>query len=113
MQIPPASVRASWPAPNYIDPVTHGPANIIVNAILYPLVILVLLLRVYTRVRVSGSFAINDVLILVALIPATVFFIVSLLADLAFDWERHQVCLSRGFVSSMRFQLLGIAAERK
>lgn len=91
MQLPPASVQAAWPTPNYIDPVTHGEANTTINGIFYPLVILVLLLRLYTRVRVSSSFGLNDTLILVALLPATIFFIVSLLAMEVYDWKRHWV----------------------
>ncbi|KAA8571976.1 hypothetical protein EYC84_001916 [Monilinia fructicola] len=73
MQQPPAWVIASWPKPNYVDPETHGWENVILNVVL-----------------LRASFGADDVMILLAMVPTTAFFILSLLADLKFMWIRHQ-----------------------
>ncbi|EUC41054.1 hypothetical protein COCMIDRAFT_107175 [Bipolaris oryzae ATCC 44560] len=63
MQLPPVSVVLSWPTPNYDDPVTRGPALVIVNAIFITLTLLIL-------------FAIGLT-------------IVVLLANKSYGWDRH------------------------
>lgn len=68
MQIPPANVLASWPTPNYVNPVTRGPTNTIMNLIFFPILLFVVGLRIYTRVRVSRSFGLDDALILAAMV---------------------------------------------
>jgi hypothetical protein len=68
MQLPPLSVIESWPTPNYVDPVVRGPENIILNLIFFPLVCLVIALRVFTRLRISKNFGIDDWLILASLV---------------------------------------------
>ena len=70
MQMPPLAVIESWPLPNYVNPVTRGPANIIINLVFLPLVCLVIALRVYTRLRISKSFGVDDWLILASLVCA-------------------------------------------
>ena len=76
MQMPPLAVIESWPVPNYVNPVTRGPANIIINLIFFPLVCLVIALRVYTRLRISKSFGADDWLILASLVY-TLFLVVN------------------------------------
>ncbi|PQE28968.1 integral membrane protein [Rutstroemia sp. NJR-2017a BBW] len=90
MQRPPAYVLASWPKPNYIDPVTHGYGNVIMNIVLYWILCMFLSLRIWTRTRLRASFGADDVMILLAMVPTTAFFVLSLLADLKFMWTRHQ-----------------------
>lgn len=68
MRLPPASVLASWPAPNYVNPVRRGPAGQIVSIILAVAAAVVLAMRMYTRLRVVRSFGLDDVLILVAFV---------------------------------------------
>jgi hypothetical protein len=68
MQLPPSSVIESWPTPNYVDPVVRGPENVILNLIFCPLVGLVIALRVFTRLRISKNFGIDDWLILASLV---------------------------------------------
>jgi hypothetical protein len=68
MQMPPLAVIESWPPPNYVDPVTRGSANIIINLILFPLVCLFIALRVYTRLWIAKSFGADDWLILASLV---------------------------------------------
>lgn len=68
MQMPPTSVILSWPRPNYKDPVTTGPANVIITCIFYPLVCIIIGIRCYTRLRISRSFGWDDWLILGAMV---------------------------------------------
>jgi hypothetical protein len=68
MQLPPLAVIESWPLPNYIDPVTRGPAIIIMNLVLFPSVCLFIAIRVYTRLCISKSFGADDWLILASLV---------------------------------------------
>ena len=68
MQLPPESVLASWPTPNYVDPVVRGDAVIVMNLVFYPIVLIVLLIRIFTRVTISKSFGSDDYLIVAALV---------------------------------------------
>lgn len=67
MQLPPLSVVEAWPA---ADPnaSSRGQANLIVNLVLFPLALLFLILRIYTRLAISRSFGLDDVLILAAMV---------------------------------------------
>lgn len=66
MQIPPSSVLSAWPTPNYVNPVTHGPADLVVLPLLMALVTTFLCIRFYTRVFITKGFGVDDVLILLA-----------------------------------------------
>lgn len=70
MQLPPASVILSWPTPNYDDPVTRGPALVIVNAIFISLTFLIVAARLYTRIVIKRWFGVDDVFILLALVSS-------------------------------------------
>ena len=65
---PNAEVIASWPAPNFKDPITRGPALTIINAIFITLVILVVGLRFYTRLRITRSLGLDDWVIALSLV---------------------------------------------
>ncbi len=52
MRLPPAEVIATWPTPNYINPVTRGPALVIIELIALPISTICLVLRLYTRMYV-------------------------------------------------------------
>jgi hypothetical protein len=66
MLIPPASILATWPAPNYVDPETRGDTGRILGVVLASLVTIVLAVRFYTRRFISKSIGLDDVLIGVA-----------------------------------------------
>ncbi|PQE16809.1 integral membrane protein [Rutstroemia sp. NJR-2017a BBW] len=89
MRLPPPEVIASWPAPNYINPERHGNAVIIVDAVFFPLALLILLIRIYTRLRISKSFGLDDWLIVAAMLPSTGFAVAALLAETVLQWDRH------------------------
>ena len=68
MRIPPPEVLATWPFPNYEDPEVKGPALVIINAILLPLVLVACAVRIYARTFVKKWFGIDDALIVLALV---------------------------------------------
>ncbi len=57
---PTAEIIASWPAPNYVNPITRGSALTVVNIIFIILVCIVVALRYYTRLRITKSFGLDD-----------------------------------------------------
>ena len=59
----PLDVILSWPQPNYIDPVRRGPALVAVNCVLLPLALIVVGLRLYTRLIIVHSAGLDDVFI--------------------------------------------------
>jgi hypothetical protein len=65
---PPPSVAASWPKPNYIDPVTRGPELQIICTLLIAAVISVLALRTWVRSKVLHTMGADDWLMLAALV---------------------------------------------
>jgi hypothetical protein len=64
----PADVAASWPTPNYTDPVTRGPSLVIFNAVLISIVTFTVLLRIYVRACVLRWLGIDDLFIILALV---------------------------------------------
>jgi hypothetical protein len=68
MQLPPASVTSKWPAPNYTSPETRGLAGVIVISVLLGFVVILLGIRLYTRIRISRGFGLDDVLIVLAFV---------------------------------------------
>jgi len=96
MQLAPLSVLKSWPKPNYIDPITRGNGNVILNVALYTVLFCFIGLRIFTRAHLKRIFGADDVFILLAMIPTTAFFIISVLAHTKFLWIRHQV----GYIST-------------
>lgn len=66
--IPPASVIASWPAPNYVNPVRRGPGLLVVNVVFSSLAFILTVLRVYTRAFITATAGLDDVLAVLALV---------------------------------------------
>ena len=71
MKLPPLSVIASWPTPNYINPVTRGNAALVVNIVMISLSFIVTCLRLYTRLRITRSAGLDDVFIAIAMVCGT------------------------------------------
>lgn len=65
MRLPPPSVVASWPTPNYTDPVTRGNVLLIVNIVFQGLATIAVAGRLYSR-YIKKWFGIDDVLIVLA-----------------------------------------------
>jgi hypothetical protein len=68
MKLPPANVLATWPTPNYTDPVTRGNSVLVVTIVLLSLAFAVTCLRLYTRFKITCSPGIDDLLIVIALV---------------------------------------------
>jgi hypothetical protein len=90
MQLPPVSEIAKWPVPNYVNP-THvrGPELLIITCIFFPLAALMVALRIFTRIRVSKAFGVDDVFLLTALVPTGAITVLTGLAMTRWDWNRH------------------------
>lgn len=89
MQLPPVAVMAQWPTPNYIDPQTRGHGAMIVNIVTMSLAFVVVMLRLYTRLRITYSTGIDDILITVGLIFGIAMAVVTSLATESWGWDRH------------------------
>src|SRR4051812_2921558 len=89
MQLPPVDVLLSWPTPNYEDPVTRGPALVIVNSIFVALAVSTVAARLYTRIVIKRWFGIDDVFILLALLFTLGLTAVVLLANQRYGWDRY------------------------
>jgi hypothetical protein len=68
MRLPPPEVLATWPIPNYVDPPTRGNGALIVNIVCLSFAFVVTLLRLYTRLKITYSPGLDDVLIVIALV---------------------------------------------
>ncbi|KAJ4359917.1 uncharacterized protein N0V89_000476 [Didymosphaeria variabile] len=66
---PPSDVVLSWPAPNYIDPETHGDAGPIFVILFLALSILTYLARMWARVVVSKNAGLDDWIMTAAIMP--------------------------------------------
>ena len=64
----PPEVVASFPAPNYVDPETHGPGLIVIACLLSSVAVLVVGARLYARFCITKAPGIDDALIVLALI---------------------------------------------
>jgi len=90
MRIPPPEVIASWPTPNYIDPKdVRGNELLIVSSVFFPLALAMVALRMYTRLRISKCFGVDDVLLLMAVFPSGCIAISTVLSVTKWGWDRH------------------------
>ncbi|EPS34360.1 hypothetical protein PDE_09324 [Penicillium oxalicum 114-2] len=89
MKLPPPAVMATWPTPNYIDPVTRGHGVLYVNVIFTSLALLVVALRLYTRFRITCSAGVDDALIVIGLAFTIAMVAVTSLATETWGWNRH------------------------
>ncbi|OJJ41408.1 hypothetical protein ASPWEDRAFT_99978 [Aspergillus wentii DTO 134E9] len=89
MRFPPAIVLFTWPTPNYVDPVTRGDGALVVSIVFIVLAFLVTCLRLYTRLRITCSPGIDDILIVIALGLAIAMCVVICIATEQYGWTRH------------------------
>ncbi|OJJ32820.1 hypothetical protein ASPWEDRAFT_594015 [Aspergillus wentii DTO 134E9] len=79
----------NWPEPNYTDPATHGQGIVIANIIFGVLVLVSIVLRVYSRVRITSSFGVDDIFILFATAVALTMYVVMSVGSARYGWNRH------------------------
>ncbi|KAK4213106.1 hypothetical protein QBC37DRAFT_181594 [Rhypophila decipiens] len=89
MRTPPPEVRASWPTPNYIDPVTRGPSLIIVEIVGLTAALLCLGLRLYVRAFLMRNTGLDDWIMIVAMVFSVALTIAACLAYKMYGWDRH------------------------
>ncbi|KAB8078404.1 hypothetical protein BDV29DRAFT_166318 [Aspergillus leporis] len=89
MKLPPANVLATWPTPNYTDPVTRGNSVLVVTIVLLSLAFAVTCLRLYTRFKITCSPGIDDLLIVIALAFAIAMCAVVCIATEQYGCNRH------------------------
>lgn len=90
MQLPPLDVIATWPQANYANPSeVRGPTILILTAIFVPLLVILIALRIYTRLRLSKNFGADDVAIVAAALPTIGCAVLALIAVLHYGWSRH------------------------
>ncbi|EED18206.1 integral membrane protein [Talaromyces stipitatus ATCC 10500] len=87
--IPPASVIATWPAPNFVDPELRGPGLLVVNVVFSSLAFILTVLRVYTRGFITSTIGLDDVLAVLALSFAIAMCTATSIAAVKFGWDRH------------------------
>jgi hypothetical protein len=68
----PADIIASWPKPNYVDPVTRGPTIFVVNGTFLCLATIAVAIRLYTRIGIRKWFGADDALIVFAYVSGEV-----------------------------------------
>ena len=68
MKLPPLSVIAEWPTPNYVDPESTGAGLLIANCVMLAVTSLVVSIRIYTRLRITKNLGWDDIFILVAMV---------------------------------------------
>lgn len=64
----PVDILLSWPTPNYVDPVTRGPALYIVNGLFFAITLACVALRLYTRIWIRKYFGLDDLFICIAMV---------------------------------------------
>ncbi|KAL2825646.1 hypothetical protein BDW59DRAFT_161606 [Aspergillus cavernicola] len=89
MRLPPVEVILTWPTPNYINPHTRGGAVLIVSIILTILSTIITVLRVYTRLRITCTAGLDDVLIVLSLMFGIAMAVIISLATQQYGWNRH------------------------
>ncbi|KAL2865636.1 uncharacterized protein BJX67DRAFT_168976 [Aspergillus lucknowensis] len=89
MQLPPTEVIMTWPTPNYTSPHTRGSAVLIVSIICLILSTIITILRIYTRLRITCTAGLDDVLIVFGLVFAIAMGTVISMAEQQYGWNRH------------------------
>lgn len=56
----------TWPAPNYIDPITKGDAIVVTSVVFAAAASVTVIIRLYTRFWITSIFGLDDVFIIIA-----------------------------------------------
>ncbi|KAL5342923.1 hypothetical protein BJX70DRAFT_239945 [Aspergillus crustosus] len=89
MKLPPIEVLLTWPAPNYDDPPTRGKAVLVMTIICLVLSTIITALRVYTRLIITRTAGLDDILIVFGLVFAIGMGVVLCIATEEYGWNRH------------------------
>jgi hypothetical protein len=89
MKLKDPSILFTWPAPNYVDPVTRGPVLYIVNGIFFGLATIAIWTRFYARVFVRKWFGLDDAFIMLGWLSGCGDMAVVFWGYHRFGWDRH------------------------
>jgi hypothetical protein len=90
MQLPPLEVYLTWPEANYLHPSeVRGPAILVLTFIFVPLLVILVGLRTYTRLRLTKSFGYDDIAIVAAVFPTLACASITVYAVKNTGWDRH------------------------
>ncbi|KAL6239592.1 hypothetical protein BDW75DRAFT_236197 [Aspergillus navahoensis] len=89
MRLPPLEVIASWPTPNYVDPPTRSHGVLIASIILLVLSTIITALRLYTRLRITRTAGLDDILVVLGLTFGIGMAIILCIATENWGWVRH------------------------
>jgi hypothetical protein len=68
MQLPPPSVLATYPKPNYVNPESRSSKLLIANCVMMSVTLCVVGVRIYTRVYITHCFGADDLFIILAVV---------------------------------------------
>lgn len=86
---PPPEVLATWPTPNYENPVSRGPSLMIIEVITLFLALLALVIRLYVKFGLLRKPRWDDYLMIVAAISAIGLTVTVILANTVYGWNHH------------------------
>ncbi|PYH87467.1 hypothetical protein BO71DRAFT_306856, partial [Aspergillus ellipticus CBS 707.79] len=69
---PPLSVMESWPAPNLVDPESHGPTATIVCAVFGSIALITVGVRLWARCGIQHHGGWDDILVAIALVRLSI-----------------------------------------
>lgn len=111
MQLPSIEIIEAFPKANYENPIdVQGHIILISTCILLPITICFVALRTYTRLFISRAFGLDDIFMLVAVVPTVGVATVAILGDLNAGWDRHvwDVPVDQ-LVLGLKYQMAAIA----
>lgn len=84
----PLKVYASWPAPNYTNPVTRGNELLVINIIFVILVTFAIVIRIISRLKQARP-GLDDIFIVIAYFFTLGLAAVVIMANKSYGWDRH------------------------
>ncbi|EEY21517.1 conserved hypothetical protein [Verticillium alfalfae VaMs.102] len=88
-RFPPPEVLASWPEPNFVDPINRGPALMIVELTILPIALVCLALRLYVRLCIIRKSWWDDWLMVGGAVFASGVTVCVILATQFYGWNLH------------------------
>ncbi|KAF2020201.1 hypothetical protein BU24DRAFT_477348 [Aaosphaeria arxii CBS 175.79] len=86
---PPLAVILSWPTPNYVNPTTRPKTVLITACIFGPLTTLLLLARLWVRMRIQRNVGWDDWLMLAAIVPIIALTVIFPLVTEVYGFNKH------------------------
>ncbi|KAJ4408722.1 hypothetical protein N0V91_002977 [Didymella pomorum] len=89
MRSAPPEVIATWPKPNYIDPVTRGSALMVVELTLLPIAMIIVFMRLYVRIVWLKKSWWDDYLMVAAMVFSIGTTVLVIMATQLYGWDKH------------------------